>query len=55
MENRNYIFKEGKWVTNIKSETRIDGTQEEIGVIPKDKQDRRKDLEVLYDMVKTRI
>lgn len=52
LENRNYIFKVGKWATDKKSETRIDGTQEEFGDIPKDEQGRRKDLEVLYDMVK---
>ena len=35
VQNRDYIFKKGKWVDSAKSETQVSGTQEQYGTIPK--------------------
>lgn len=40
-ENRDYIFKLGKWENDPKCHTKIDGTQEEFGTIPQGKSHRR--------------
>lgn len=52
IENRNYVFKEGKWENNKKAETKIPDTQEEWGEIPIERQGARNDLADLYDMIK---
>lgn len=49
-QNIDYIKKSGKWADTEKSETRVEGTFEEWGEVPKSK-GRRKDMEELYDMI----
>ncbi|MFA9466969.1 MAG: replication protein [Velocimicrobium sp.] len=51
-ENRNYVFKIGKWENDSKSETQINGTREEFGEVPKEGQGKRSDLLILYEMIK---
>ncbi len=51
-ENRDYVFKEGKWTNHKKAETKIPDTQEEWGELPIERQGARNDLADLYDMVK---
>lgn len=51
-ENRDYVFKTGKWLNTSKEETRIEGTQEEWGECPLERQGARNDLQDLYDMIK---
>lgn len=51
-ENRDYVFKSGKWANTEKEDTRVEGTQEEFGEIPVERQGKRNDLEDLYDMIK---
>lgn len=51
-ENRDYVFKIGKWLNTSKEETRIEGTQEEWGECPLERQGARNDLQDLYDMIK---
>lgn len=52
IDNRNYVFKEGKWENHKKAETKIPDTQEEWGEIPIERQGARNDLADLYDMIK---
>lgn len=51
-ENREYVFKIGKWLNTTKEETRIEGTQEEWGECPIERQGARNDIADLYDMIK---
>lgn len=51
-ENREYVFKLGKWEKTSKAETRVEGTQEECGELPLERQGARNDLADLYDMIK---
>ena len=51
-QNREYVFKEGKWLNDKKADTRISGTQEEYGEMPIERQGQRNDLIDLYDMIK---
>lgn len=51
-QNRDYVFKIGKWENDQKEDTRVDGTQEEWGEIPVERQGKRNDIEDLYDMIK---
>lgn len=51
-ENRNYVFKEGKWSGSDKEDTRIEGTQEEWGECPVERQGQRNDITDLYAMIK---
>ena len=51
-ENRNYIFKEGKWEKDRKKETNLNETHFEYGDIPIERQGQRNDLQDLYDMIK---
>jgi hypothetical protein len=51
-ENRDYIAKEGKWMDDDKHGTRIDGTFEEWGELPIERQGMRTDLSELYEMIK---
>lgn len=52
-ENRDYVFKAGKWTDTEKEETRVDGTQYESGELPEEKgQGKRTDLDTLLDMIK---
>lgn len=51
-ENRDYIFKEGKWEKDKKKETNLPETHEEFGDMPVERQGQRNDLIDLYDMIK---
>jgi hypothetical protein len=50
-ENREYIAKEGKWLNDEKCGTKIDGTFEEWGELPIERQGARTDLAELYEMI----
>ncbi len=52
-QNRDYVFKEGKWANDKKKETNLPDTHEEFGELPLERgQGYRSDIEDLYDMVK---
>jgi len=51
-ENRNYVFKEGKWEKDRKKETNMSDTHEEFGDLPVERQGQRNDIHDLYDMIK---
>lgn len=48
---RNYILKAGKWENTNKAETKVDGTFEEWGILPKERPGARTDLEQLYQEI----
>ena len=50
-ENRDYIFKEGRWVNDKKKETNLNDTHEEWGEIPLERQGARNDYAELYEML----
>ena len=52
-ENRDYIAKEGKWEKDEKHGTKVDGTFEEWGEMPIERQGQRSDLTDLYDMIRS--
>ncbi len=52
-QNRDYVFKEGKWENDKKAGTKIPDTQEEWGELPAERQGARNDLADLYDMIKS--
>lgn len=52
-QNRDYVFKEGKWEKDKKKkETNLPNTHEEWGELPIERQGYRTDIEDLYDMIK---
>lgn len=51
-ENRAYVQKSGKWALSDKAETILDGTFEEWGELPRERQGQRRDLHELYDQIK---
>lgn len=51
-ENRDYVFKEGKWLSDPKGETNLRDSHEEFGEIPVERPGKRNDLDMLYDMIK---
>lgn len=51
-ENRDYIYKEGKWLNSEKGTTNHRDTHEESGDCPVERQGQRNDLSDLYDMIK---
>jgi hypothetical protein len=51
-ENRNYIFKTGKWENSKKAETNLIETHDEFGQLPLERQGQRNDIIDLYDMIK---
>ncbi len=51
-QNRDYVFKLGKWETDKKHETNLPETHEEWGEMPVERQGQRNDLADLYDMVR---
>lgn len=51
-QNRDYVFKEGKWEKDKKKETNLADTHEEFGDMPVERQGQRNDLIDLYDMIK---
>lgn len=52
-QNRDYVFKEGKWEKDKKKETNLFDTHEEFGEMPVERQGCRNDLTDLYDMIKS--
>lgn len=52
VQNREYVFKEGKWINDVKGETNDRDSHFEWGEIPVERQGKRNDLEDLYDMIK---
>lgn len=53
-ENRTYIQKTGKWADSEKGHTSIDGTFEEVGVMPQDgKGGKATSLDELYNLIKS--
>ena len=52
IQNRDYVFKEGKWEKDKKHETNLRDTHEEYGEMPIERQGARNDLADLYDMIK---
>ena len=52
VQNRDYVFKEGKWQNDKKHETNLINTHEEYGELPIERQGARNDLADLYDMIK---
>lgn len=51
-ENMEYVSKTGKWSTSKKSETSVEGTFEEFGEMPVERQGKRNDIDDLYCMIK---
>lgn len=52
-QNRDYVFKEGKWSNDKKAETNLKDTHLEFGELPVERQGKRNDLDDLYDMIKS--
>ena len=52
-QNRDYVFKEGKWEKDKKKETNLSETHEEFGDLPVERQGKRNDIDDLYDMIKS--
>lgn len=50
-ENRDYVFKEGKWKNSEKGTTNHKDTHREWGELPIERQGKRNDLDDLYDMI----
>ena len=51
-QNKEYVSKTGKWLNDRKHETCVDGTFEEFGECPVERQGCRNDLTDLYAMIK---
>lgn len=51
VQNRDYIFKQGKWEKTEKKETNLSDTHEEWGELPVERQGARNDLAELYEMI----
>lgn len=52
-QNRDYVFKQGKWEKDKKAETNLTETHEEYGEMPMERQGKRNDLTDLYDMIRS--
>lgn len=52
LQNKEYVSKTGKWEKDKKSETCVEGTFEEWGEMPIERQGSRNDLADVYDMIK---
>lgn len=50
-ENRDYVFKDGKWVNSQKKETNLPDTHEEWGTLPEERQGARNDCIELYELI----
>lgn len=50
-QNRDYVFKQGKWAGNKKEGTNLPDTHYESGDLPVERQGKRTDLDDLYDMI----
>ncbi len=53
LQNKEYVSKTGKWEKDKKSETCVEGTFEEWGEMPVERQGSRNDLADVYSMVKS--
>lgn len=51
-QNKDYVQKAGKWEKDRKHETSVEGTFEEFGDVPVERQGKRNDLDDLYGMIK---
>lgn len=51
VQNREYVFKEGKWAEDKKKETNLADTHEEWGELPQERQGSRNDYAELYEMI----
>ncbi len=51
-QNRDYVFKKGKWIKDKKAETNLSETQEESGDCPVEAQGYRSDIHDLYALIK---
>jgi hypothetical protein len=51
-QNRDYIYKEGKWLKDKKKDTNLRETHEENGEMPLERQGARNDIAEQYDMIK---
>lgn len=51
-ENKDYVFKQGKWLNTEKETTNIKDSHEEWGDMPIERPGARNDLADLYDMIK---
>lgn len=49
---RNYILKEGKWEGTKKADTKVKGSFEQWGILPKERPGARTDLEQLYQEIR---
>ena len=52
MQNKEYVSKTGKWEKDKKHETCVEGTFEEWGEMPVERQGARNDLADIYSMIK---
>lgn len=52
LQNRDYVFKEGKWKDSEKETTNLKETHEEYGECPVEHQGKRNDIDDLYVMIK---
>lgn len=52
MDNKIYVFKEGKYLNDAKGDTNLRETHEEFGEMPIERAGSRNDLKDLYDMIK---
>ena len=50
-ENRDYIYKSGKWENSEKEDTRLEGMQFESGECPIERPGKRNDLEELKNLL----
>lgn len=53
VQNRDYVFKVGKWLDDSKADTNIADSHLEWGDMPIERQGKRNDLDDLYDMIKS--
>lgn len=51
-QNREYVFKLGKWITTEKGTTSVGGQQKEIGTLPEEKECYDPQKELLYNLIK---
>lgn len=51
-QNRDYVFKSGKYKNTEKAETSIPGTQKEWGELPEERQCPSPELAILYELIK---
>lgn len=51
-DNRDYVQKAGKWANTDKADTSVEGTFEEWGELPIERQGHRQDIDDLYAMIK---